>query len=108
METPLRRTARRRLQGLVRTVRKVPGAADLQFAQRSLRKSPTRVDLLRRLAVPPRLPARAGAGLRGQVGLELQGVSAAAETGQLQHRRGDEEAGRRPARQVRRACFVQW
>ena len=44
------------------------------------------LDLLRRLDVPPRLSAGTGAGVRGQVGLQLQGVPAAAEAGQFQRR----------------------
>src|SRR5262249_35336719 len=51
------------------------------------------------------LCAGAGASLPGEVDRQLQGLSAAAEAGQLQHRRGDEEAGGRFPRQVSSSCL---
>src|SRR6266446_3482225 len=86
VETPLRRTTRRSLQGLVGATREVARPAAFQPSFRPIREGPARVDLSFRLDGAPRLPARAGAGLRGQVDLELQGVPATAEAGQLQRR----------------------
>ena len=65
----------------------------LQPAQRSLRAG-RRVHGLRALARGPRLRARPRPGLRGAVAVELQGVPAAPEAGQLQPRPGDAEATR--------------
>src|SRR5262245_16059170 len=86
VEDALRRATRGGIQGLVGAAGEVACPADFQLALRPIREGPARVDLLRRLALPARLPARAGAGLRGEVDLQLQGVPATAEAGQLQRR----------------------
>ena len=76
---------------------RVPEA--LQPSQRPLRAG-RRVHGLRALARGPRLRARPRAGLRGAVAVELQGLPAAPEGGQLQHRPGDAEVGGGVGRQL--------
>ncbi len=71
----------------------------LQPAQRPLRAG-RRVDGLRALARGPCLRARPRTGLRGAVVVELQGIPAAPEGGQLQHRSGDAEVARTSGRRL--------
>src|SRR5215813_2375878 len=95
VEDGLPRTARRELPSLVRATGEIAGPTDFQPPLRPFREGPARVDLLPGLVVPPRLPARAGAGIRRKVDFELQGFPAAPEASQLQRRRRDEEARER-------------
>ena len=61
------------------------GSEDLQSPDRPVRARGHHVEHLLRLAARSRLPAGARAGLRGPVPDDVQGLSAAAEGGQLQH-----------------------
>ena len=61
-------------------------------------------DVLRQVEGRPRVPARAGAGDRRGVPRDVQGVPAAAEAGQLQHRPGAREGAARVRRPWPRAA----
>ena len=61
------------------------GPENLQPPHGSVRARGHHLEHLLRLAARSRLSARPGAGLRGQVPGDVQGLSAAAEGGQLQH-----------------------
>jgi len=80
-------------------LRRLAGAADhparaetLQSARRSVRAGRPRGHGVLALAYRPRLPAHAGAGVRGAMAAELQGVPAAPEARVVQPRRRDGQA----------------
>ena len=85
--------------GLGRAVHAAAAAEDLQPAHRSLRVRGHHVEHVLRLVPAQRLLHLRGAGRRGEVRRDVQGVSAGAEAEHLHHRRrdGEDERGERPA-----------
>ena len=94
--------ARPRLRRVAGAPGDAAGAQALQPALGPLRARGPRRDGVPALAHRPRVRARAGAGVRRQVAAELQGFPAAAEAGQLQHRRRDGEAEQARRQQLNR------
>ena len=86
------------LAGLGRALHDPACPQDLQPADGPVRAGRHHVEHLLRLADRPRLPARPGPGLRGQVPDDLQGLPATPEGRELQPRRGDGEAERGPGK----------